>query len=363
MSANIYFNQSTNSHAMFSAIGKRGAPWHGLGQQVIEAQSWKEAMTLAGLDWTVSKHQLLSPIDSSKIDAFGIFRDSDNAFMGAVGGVYTPIQNYQAFDFVDTLLESVEGAHYESAGALGNGSRIWCLARVPFGIQIAGTEDKSENYVLFESSHDGTMSATCKLTSVRVVCQNTLTMALNSRGTDVKIRHSTNGTSKLEAAKRMMTGVKQTVETLGEKLNELARRKMTPEITKGLMESIFGADWKDSTRKRNQVQEIAQLFHQNDHNAFPTIKGSAYNMLNAITEYTDHYRSVRITEDKQGMTESQVRGESAVFGGTGESMKEKALASILELTENAPAMDMPLQIPTASSARNSVESILSMVAA
>jgi phage/plasmid-like protein (TIGR03299 family) len=357
MAHNLYLANGQTS--MFCATGKRGAPWHGLGQQVQDAQTWKEAMRLSGLDWTVSKHQLLSPIDSSKIDAYGIFRDTDSAFLGSVGGVYTPIQNEQCFDFVDTLLESCEGAHYESAGALGNGSRIWCLARVPYDITIAGTEDKSENYILFETSHDGTMSATAKLTSVRVVCQNTLELALAMKNADVKIRHSSSGTAKLETAKRMITGIQQSVETLGAKLNELARRKVTPTISKGVMDALFGNEWNDSPRKRNQVEEIAQLFSQNDHNAFPTIKGSAYNLLNAVTEYTDHYRDVRITEDKRGMSESLVRKESALFGGTGESMKARALDAILELTQDAPMMDTPLIIPTASSR---VGNILSMVA-
>jgi phage/plasmid-related protein TIGR03299 len=349
--------------AMFSAIGKRGVPWHGLGQQVQDAQTWEQAQKLSGLNWEVEKRPLFGFSDDkyNQVSAYGIFRADNHQFLGSVGDVYTPIQNAQAFDFVDTLLESIDGAHYESAGALGDGSRIWCLARVPYKIQIAGTDDISDNYLLFETSHDGSLSATCKLTSVRVVCQNTLTMALNSAGTALKIRHSSSGTEKLEAAKKMMQGVQQSVESLSEKLNLLAKRKINPELSGKIMEGLFGKDWKDSTRKRNQVEEIARLYAKNDGNAFPETKGTAYNLLNAVTEYSDHYRNVRITDGKQGMTESQVRGESAVFGGTGEAMKTKALSYILETVEFEPEISTPIYSRPYSN-RAGVNSIMNMVA-
>lgn len=338
MSHNLH--ETLNGYATFTAIGKRGKPWHGLGTMVQEAQTWEEAIKLAQLNWTVSKHRFNSPIDNRPVEAYGIFRDDTKQFLGTVGDVYTPIQNEKAFDFVDTLLESTQGAHYESAGALGNGSRVWCLARVPFDLTIAGTQDRNENYVLFETSHDGTMSATCKLTSVRVVCQNTLTLALNSSGASVKIRHSSSSNEKLEAAKRMMTGIQQSVKTLEEKLNFLAKKRVTKEVSEQVMSNLFGKDWKESSRKKNQIHEIGMLFYSNDRNEIPEIKGSAYNLLNAITEYTDHYRSVRVTDSKRYMSIDNVRKESAIFGGTGESLKSKALDYILDAVKIAPDMEV-----------------------
>ena len=343
MSHNLYTNEA-GQVSMFSAVGKRGTPWHGLGQQVQDAQTWQQAMELAHLDWSVEKRPLYGSVNGAfnQVSASGIFRMDNNQFLGTVGDVYTPIQNAQAFDFVDTLLESVDGAHYESAGALGDGSRIWCLARVPFSVQIDGTDDKSENYLLFETSHDGTLSATSKITSVRVVCQNTLNLALSMGNSALKIRHSASGSEKLETAKKIMGNVKQTVATLNEKLNYLAKRKINPVLSRKIMDGLFGKDWTDSTRKRNQVEEIARLFESNDKNAFPEIKGTAYNMLNAVTEYTDHYRSVRVTEGKKGMSENLVRKESAIFGGTGETMKTKALEYILEAVEFEPEIAAPI---------------------
>jgi phage/plasmid-like protein (TIGR03299 family) len=365
MSHNLSFDARSNQYRMFAATDRRGLPWHKLGQMVSSAQSWQDAARLAHLDYTVSKHQLKSPITGNDIDAFGMFRDDNSAFLGTVGRVYEPIQINQAFDFVDTLLEAEKGAHYESAGALGNGERFWVLARVPYTITIDGTDDKSNAFLLFESSHDGTMSATAKLCLERVVCQNTLTMALSEKGmASLKVRHSSSGTIKLEAAKKMLLGVKQTVDSIGDKLNTLAHRKTEKAINLKVMEKLFGVDWKDSARKREQVAEIARLYDSNDKNAIPEIKGTAYNLLNAITEYTDHYRGIRITQNKEGMTENQVRAEGALFGGAGETMKQKALEVILETTENCPAIGKtifspsPLVLP----ASKAVDNIMSMVA-
>jgi hypothetical protein len=147
------------------------------------------------------------------------------------------------------------------------------------------------------------------------------------------------------------------IDDLNAKLNTLALRKMTKESSEKIMAQMFGDDWKDSTRKRDQVQEIATLFSQNDHNAFPEIKGTAYNMLNAFTEYSDHFRGIRQTEGKQLMTTEQIRTEGALWG-TGEDMKSNALDTILAMTESNPLRDTTkISVPVSSK----VDSILSMV--
>lgn len=369
MAHNLQFNAVTGQYNAFFATGKRGLPWHELGKMVRDAQNWEQAAELSGLDFTVSKHQLISPITGRDIPTYGIFRDDNNDYLGNVGAVYKEIQPAQAFDFVDTLLEAEKGAHYESAGILGAGERFWVLARVPYSINIEGTNDTTECYMLFESSHDGTKSATAKLTTVRVVCQNTLSMALNGSGEMVKIRHSSNGTAKLEAAKKMLSGTAQTVSSLSDKLNILAKRIVSKEINLKIMSELFGSDWNDSPRKRDQIQTIARLYASNDHNAIPEIKGTAYNLLNAVTEYSDHFKPVRQTAGKAGMSDNQIRKEGALFGGTGESLKSQALETILEMTAGLPERDATTvyqsgEIPTAAPdfAKSSINKIMDMIA-
>jgi phage/plasmid-like protein (TIGR03299 family) len=339
MAHNIWNDGRQN--AMWT-VGGRKAAWHELGQRTPDAQSWDQAMQLAGLDWRVIKRQLFGSMaeDSNNLQpvpAYGIFRDSDGAYLGTVGDQYTPIQNRYAFDFVDSLLEAENGAHYESAGALGNGERIWCLARVPHTITVAG-EDKSEVFLLFTTSHDGSMAATAKLSTVRVVCQNTLNQALSANGSMVRVKHTRDAERRLDQCKKLMQGVAMDAKQLEEKLNLLAARRMTKESMRSILDRLFPApaDEKASTaRRENLLADVLSLYESNDKNTFPQIRGTAYNLLNAVTEFTDHVRSARITEGRKDYSIAQARAENA-FVGTGDKLKQEALEVILQDTAGNP---------------------------
>ncbi len=343
MAHNIW---NENGRFNMFCVGNRKAAWHELGQRTDGAVKWADAMKLAGLDWRVIKRQLFGSIaDDSELNksllvpvpAYGIFRDSDGAYLGTVGEQYTTIQNQYAFDFVDSLLEAENGAHYESAGALGNGERIWCLAKVPHTITVAG-EDKSEVYLLFTTSHDGSMAATAKLSTVRVVCQNTLNQALSANGSMVRVKHTRDAERRLDQAKRLMEGVGVDAKKLEEKLNLLAQRKMTRDSMKAIMDRLFPApkdEKANTTRRENVLADVLRLYESNDKNTFPQIRGTAYNLLNAITEYTDHERSARLTSGRKDYTLAQARAENA-FVGTGDALKQQALDVILEDTAGNP---------------------------
>ena len=337
MAHNIW-KDANGVNAMF-CVGDRKAAWHELGQRTENAVTWSEAQKLAGLDWTVTKEQLYLPVngDFVHVPTWGIVRSSDGAYLGTVGAQYQIIQNVEAFDFVDTLLEAESGSHYESAGALGNGERIWCLARVPHTITVAG-EDKSEVFLLFTTSHDGSMAATAKMSTVRVVCQNTLNMALSANGAMVRVKHTRDAQRKMDHARRLMEGVGVDAKKLEEKLNLLAARRMTRESMTAIFDRLFPkpkeAD-QNTTRRENVLADVLRLYESNDKNAFPQIRGTAYNLLNAITEYTDHERTARITDGRKGYSVSQARAENALVG-TGDKLKQDALEYILESTVGAP---------------------------
>lgn len=341
-------------------------PWDTLGESVDGCFTWREAMEKAMLDFTVSKRQLSIEINGvyQLVNSWGIFRDDNDYFLGSVGNQYTVIQNEQAFDFVDTLLESVDGAHYDTAGVLYNGERIFVSATIPYSIAPdRAPDDKTNCYLMFETSHDGSMSATAKLTTVRVVCNNTLSAALNQKGFGtLKVRHSQGGQDKLDRAKRLYTGVNQSVETLKEKFNTLANRKISANQNTAIMNKIFGDDWKESATKRNQVERIATLFDSNDNGAFPEIKGSAYSMLQSITNWVDHERSVRKTDRLNGLDESQVRAQNAVFNG-GDALKQQALEVVLAATKDSAEMPAVKHVYQSVDVKtdNKLDSILDMV--
>lgn len=347
--AHDIYNDGTKD-CMF-VIGEREDAWHGLGQRCANAPSWQEAIKLAGLDWTVSKVQNYAMAPNTHkavpVDSFSIFRDSDHKQIGTVGAGFTLMQNKDCFQFVDCLLEANGGSHYDSAGALGNGATIWCSVRVPKA-DISVGSDKHASYLLFSTAHDGSMAHTVKLSTVRVVCRNTLNSALRQAGAMVRVKHTANGQARLERAKDLMQSVTIDAKKLEEKLGLLAQRKMTRESFVNVLNKLFPKPKEENantTRRDNVLSEVIGLYANNDKDAFPEFKGTAYNMLNAVTEYVDHFRNARITNNRAGMTLAQARSENAVIG-SGDILKNKALAVIdeetVQATNNTPVIVNPM---------------------
>lgn len=325
--------ERNGKHGMF-VVGDRDAAWHLLGQRTKHAIAWEEAMKLADLNWTVGKVQLYARNPVSKkaepaVDSFGIYRMDDGAYLGHVGPDFTPIQNKEAFTFVDTLLEAANGAHYESAGALGNGERIWTCAKVPFDFNVV-RGDSIQTYLMFTMAHDGSGSALAKLVTCRPVCKNTLAQAMSENGEQVRIRHTKNAAQRMQKAAEYVRGVGTSVHELGEKLKMLAMVKLRRETTEEIMNRLYplptGAD-ANPKRMENIRTEVLQLFESNDNNAIPSIRGTAYNMFNAITEYVDHARSAKGDDDNKVLV---ARSKSAIFG-SGARIKNEALDTILDL--------------------------------
>lgn len=334
MAHNIY--NDGEKDCMF-VVGKVEDAWHKLGQRCDSAVNAEQAMKLAGLDWTVVKNQNYCRNFAGKVvpvSSYSVFRSSDNMELASnVGAGYAVRQNWQHFEFVDALLEANGGSHYDSAGALGNGARIWLSVRVPKADFSIG-DDKHLTYLLFASSHDATLAHISKLTTTRVVCQNTLSAALRDGEKMFRVKHTKQANARLEQAKNLMTGVVQNAQELQAKLDKLSRRKMTRESMLSVINRLFPAP-KDAeantTRRENVVTSVLQLFANNDNNAFPEQRGTAYAMLNAITNYTDHQRTARITSNRSGMEVETARAENAVMG-TGDVLKSQALAVIDEVT-------------------------------
>lgn len=337
--------------AMF-CVGDRQAAWHQLGQRTPNVATWQEAMKLAKLDWEVKTAEIFSRDCEGKVsklpDVKSVWRATNpSAYLGTVGKDYEVIQNRHAFDWVDSLLEAESGAHYETAGALGNGERIWVMARLPQEIRIKGTDDVSRNFLLFTTAHDGSMAAVGKLCSERVVCANTLAIALGESGRGIRVKHTKSAQARLQESKKIMLGVAQDINRLGEKLNVLATRRMTRDSMVSILDKLFPvpAEGVSETRRNNTLAAVLGLFESNDNNAFPQIRGTAYNLLNAVTEYVDHERTVRITDSKQGMTQQQARAQEAIFG-TGERFKNDALTAVMEMTADNPVCDPLTFVPS-----------------
>lgn len=332
------------------ATGKKGVPWHQLGQMVKDAMNWPQAMQLAQLDWEVEKRQGFFANPEFKNDPtqpkgfkapghFYVCRNDvvgENSVLGTVGATYEPTQNIEIGGWIDQVMESIDGAHYEAAGALGKGERVWALARVPFNASIG--KDEHQTFLLFMSAHDGSMSNTIMLTDVRVVCQNTLTYALNKGTKDamIRVRHTIGAKDRLKNMTRnIQTGLKQDVTGLKEKFEKILNWKATPEGINNIFNKTFGEGWLEKKSMINKVSKVAELFNLNDNNAIPEQKGTGMAILNAMTNFVDHERPSRITASSGYSTAEQARADSALVGG-GATLKRDALTYILEEVDCTP---------------------------
>lgn len=339
MTANIATDQRTGKLMVFTADTK--AWWDTLGQYVREAQTWENVLQVAGLDWEVIKAPLHTQWGNPeagiskliKVESHvAIVRKDTKQHLGVVGSGYQPIQNRDALKWTEALLET--GAVYESAGGIGGGERIWLLARIPKADFTVGLNDEHQSFLLVTTSHDGSMSMTVKQTDTRVVCQNTLTMALQDGKQAIKIKHTKSAEDRLKQAQRMVSASIQNAATLKEKFDRLVSRKVSKETFTAVMDRLFPikadeASKASISRRDNILTEISQLFESNDGNMFPEQRGTAYALLNSVTNFVDHARATRVkTGNPQSNIES--RTESSIWG-SGADLKASALAVVEEV--------------------------------
>lgn len=340
------------AHNLKTYIGRQSA-WHSLGTVVGNYLTWDEILKAGGLDFSVFKSQLHDGLGRT-VKAFGTFRwdRSDRAdkskaeFLGVVGEDYKVIQHSSGFELIDALMATTDGAHYETAGVLGNGEVVWGLADLNLGFRIG--EDEHRNYLLMVTSHDGSYSYQLRGVDERVVCNNTLDMALSEKTKSVfKVRHTKNAGDKIIDAQKALSNIAADSMAVQSKLSFLAGRKVTKESLAKIMDRLFPPTKKEdetgkvevesSTRRENILADVLACYESNDGNAFLEQRGTAYNLLNAVTQYTDHGRRCQ-----DGITG---RAVSAMFG-SGKTLKSQALQVILETASGMPEIQTMTVYPT-----------------
>ena len=271
----------------------REKPWHGLGTRVEEAPSSKEALELAGLDWTVVQE----PIYTGTRDVISGYRanvrDSDRRVLGVVTDRYKIVQNRQAFAFTDALLGA--GVRYETAGSLQEGRRVWLLARLPREYIISG--ELISPYLVFSNSHDGSGAVKVALTPVRVVCNNTLNLALDTAKRSWSMIHTGNVSDKIQEAKDTLFMAEEYMDSLGKEFERLRKQKITDQQVKEYIELLLPIE-KDATA--GQVKNITKLRRdmQGRYYDAPDLKGvgdNAYRFINAVSDFATHAEPLRRT--------------------------------------------------------------------
>ena len=271
----------------------REKPWHGLGIRVTEAPSSEEALRLAGLDWQVKQAPVYTDTGEVIPGYKANIRDRDRRVLGVVTDRYKIIQNQEAFAFTDALLG--KGVRYETAGSLQGGRRVWLLARLPKEYIISG--EQVSPYLVFSNTHDGSGAVKVALTPVRVVCCNTLNLALDTAKRSWSMIHTGNIRDKLQEAEDTLFMAEAYMMQLGKEFGNLQRQKITDRQVAEYIEMLLPLE-KDATAIQNK--NITKLREDMAHRYYdaPDLQGTgknAYRFLNAVSDFATHAKPLRRT--------------------------------------------------------------------
>lgn len=270
---------------MFSGNGMR--PWHGIGTVVTGCPTSDEAIKLAKLDWDVVQYPV-SANGKEIPDHFANVRSDTNEALGIVKSRYTVVQNLEAFDFVDSIIGSDEvECHYETAGSLFNGRRIFLCVRLPQSVLVG---DKVDNYLFFTNSHDGTSSLLAGITNVRVVCNNTLQMAIQGAQRTWKVRHTMSIKDKTEEAKLSLGLAVKYMDSMKVKAEQMAWKKVREEE---FFKALFDSSKMAEQNKEQMITSIHNLYHNKADLA--NFKGTAWGLYNAVADHVSNSDPIRMT--------------------------------------------------------------------
>jgi phage/plasmid-like protein (TIGR03299 family) len=286
------------------------APWHQMGIELNHPQTAREAMQMAGFDYTVVKKPL-GLKTGLKQEAYATLRTDTGDILGVVNESYEPIQNIDAFTFFDTLVADNE-ATYETAGVLGKGECVWVLAKLPGYIKVHGN-DIVYKYILLTNQHDTGSHVRLKIIPIRLVCNNTLTAALLGAG-DISIRHTTNTAWNSEQAAKMLILSKCLHEELDIVFNDMAVKKITDEQLREYVQALFPVNEETRHSARAEKLRVSVLDLHDSGRGADLARGTVWGAFNSVAEYTDHLMSYE---------DSALRLNSIWFG-RGEQLKAKA---------------------------------------
>jgi phage/plasmid-like protein (TIGR03299 family) len=301
-----------------------GSTWHSApGSTVVtEAVNAEEALRLAQITWTVGKAQAYTSDGRPIPGNFYTYREDNGDFLGNVGRVYHPIQNSSLFRFFDHVIDPDKGIFYHSAGALCGGKVVWILAKVP-GDLFLTPNDSWANFTLIGVSHDGTMPLFAKHTPIRVVCWNTLNMAIDGWKDTVRIRHTAKAEEQLEEAHKAL-GLATRIEAVREQALSLMEVSLTSPQVAGLFKMLFAPnkpvndyEAQEQTRSWNAVEALLESPTQK----VDTMYGSGYWFYNAVAEYADWHMPAHRGTDV---------AHRAWFG-SGAALKKQAASAILAM--------------------------------
>lgn len=334
MAHNLEYDEQGNAR-----FAVRTAPaWHGLGHVFGESDivTTSDMLRMAGLaDWNIQCVPVSAIITDGYKDntlSHAVVRMSDKSILGHVGSRYVPISNEETFSFADALLG--ENARWETAGSIANGTQVFGSLAInrEFILDPQGANDKTETYLLAHTSHNGAKPLTAMVTPVRVVCQNTLNMAMKNFKQKFTIRHTRTATDRVEEARHALQLTHSYMDAFEIEARKLFETAIDNKKFYAIVDAVFPKpEVKDVTKAQSNLTQwenkrdaIADLYFLSHTNA--NIKGTAWGALQALTEFQDYYR---LDRDKTGTARATA---AAGFTADSDKVKSQMLATVKALT-------------------------------
>jgi len=271
----------------------RETPWHGLGTKVMEAPDSEGALIAAGLNWNVIQEPIFTgenePIRGYKAN----IRDSDRRVLGVVTDRYKVIQNHEAFAFTDELLG--QGVRYETAGSLQDGKKVWLLAHMPHEYIISG--ERISPYLLFSNTHDGSGAIKVALTPIRVVCNNTLNLALSTAKRSWSMVHTGDIRSKMQEARDTLFMAERYMDELGKEFEALRLKKLSDQKVMEYIEILLPVEDGSTPQQIKNIERLREDMKIRYFDA-PDLQDTgknAYRFINAVSDFATHAKPLRRT--------------------------------------------------------------------
>jgi phage/plasmid-like protein (TIGR03299 family) len=312
-------------------------PWHGLGKLVPSGVHACEMMTAAGLDWQIEKRRARGA-KSIRVDAEGRERYSryeivrlpksntadEEIVLGIVTDRYEPLQNHEAFGFFDPIVDQ-NTARFETAGALGEGERVWVMAKMPDAIRVV-RGDECGKYLLLSNTHTGQGAVIVKFTAVRVVCQNTLMLAMEDGQPAFRVRHSKAMGNRLQEIGNLIAAANDVFAKAEELFRRLAEIQLTAALLQSYLEQVFA---RSDAQQRNHDRpakwdHVQRLLDESPDLQIQGVRGTLWAAFNAVTRFED-YRVVEEETDDGRL--------NRVWFGSGADLKLKALLAAQEMAQ------------------------------
>lgn len=304
--------------------------WHELGTVFATPPTVDEAYAAAHLDTMVLKRPATRVNAAGLIEvipgAYELYREHDDAHFAFCGSKFQPYQNADMREYYRPMIES-GAASIEAMGSLHGGRRVWMLAAVKDATAEIVRDDTVKHYVLIANGHDGTLSITTGFTSVRVVCQNTLSAALNTKAAKLlKVRHTKGARLSLEKIRESFDIARGELVSQASAFKHLAAKKCDDAtMVRFAREVLSPGNGDTDTTVRNLQKPLDNFSGAGRGSDMPGVRGTMWGAYNAVTEYITH----------QAGRSADTRVESGWFGANAK-ITDRALTVALEFADKLP---------------------------